>query len=286
MAAQERSAWTVWIPGLPRGLLKIRDRIPRWQYVSLMAVPVAILLILWQIFTSGPAEERVISIQILPSPVEVVGKFPMLWMGTPTQRPFIYQVAISFRRVLIGFALACALALPIGFAMGAFERVRAFFHPLALAGGYLPIPALVPLTMSIFGTDELQKVVFLMIAFFVYILPLVIQAVDKVDQVYLQTAYTLGASTWQVLRRVVISIAWEDVYRALRQGFGVGWSYILLVEMLVIEGGIGEVVFNAQKRGPRENIYLTLVGIILIAFGTDKLWEWGERWLFPYRRRQ
>ena len=51
-----------------------------------------------------------------------------------------------------------------------------------------------PLTLSLFGTGELQKVMFLAIAFFVYLLPLVVQAVDDVDTVYLNTAYTLGAT--------------------------------------------------------------------------------------------
>jgi NitT/TauT family transport system permease protein len=274
-----------------RRTFAIRDRIPRWQYIALAILPILFTGLLWQVLTSGPPEERVISISILPSPREVATEFPRLWMGEAnsegawTRKPFIYQVATSFRRILISFAIACGIALPIGFGMGAFERVRAFFHPMALAGGYLPIPALVPLTMSIFGTDERQKIVFLTIAFVVYLLPLVVLAMDKVDQVYLQTAYTLGASTWQALTRVMISISWEDVYRAMRQGFGVGWSYILLVEMLVLDGGIGEVVFLSQRRGPREHVYLCLGAIILIAFITDKLWEWGGRFLFPYRSR-
>lgn len=267
----------------------IRERIPRWQYVALALAPIALALLLWQALTSGPAEERAISPLILPSPLEVAAEFSSLWMGTAKpdgtwiRLPFIYHVAISFRRVLIGFAVACALALPIGFGMGAFERVRGFFNPIALAGGYLPIPALVPLTMSLFGTGERQKILFLTIAFVVYLLPLVVLAVDKVDSVFLQTAYTLGASTWQAFTRVLVSISWEDVYRAMRQGFGVGWSYILLVEMLVMDRGIGEVVFLSQRRGPREHVYLTLFAVVLIAFATDKLWEWGGRRLFPYR---
>jgi len=267
-----------------RTAFAIRARIPRWQYLLLAVLPILASLGIWHALTRGAPEERTISINILPSPWEVARSFPHLWLGSKTETPFIYQVGISFRRIALGFAFACALALPIGFAMGAFDRVRAFFHPLALAGGYLPIPALVPLTMSVFGTEEKQKIVFLSIAFFVYLLPLVVQAVDKVDQVYLQTAYTLGASTWQAFIRVLVSISWEDVYRAMRLGFGVGWSYILLVEMVILEGGIGEVIFNGQKRGPRENIYLCLLAIILIALATDKVWEWGGRRLFPHRK--
>ena len=224
------------------GWFPIRKSIPRWQYVCLALSPLLIGLGLWWALTRGAPEERVISRTILPSPVEVAVSFGDLWFGSKTQKPFIYQVRTSFVRVCLSFVIAAALALPIGFSMGAFARVRSFFNPIALAGGYLPIPALVPLTMSIFGTDERQKIVFLSIAFFVYLLPLVVVAVDKVDGVYLQTAYTLGANTWQAFTKVLVSISWEDVYRALRQGFGVGWSYILLVEMLVLDGGLGEVV--------------------------------------------
>jgi NitT/TauT family transport system permease protein len=265
---------------------RIRERFPRWQYVMLALIPILLSLILWQALTSGPPEKRTISINILPSPREVAAEFPRLWMGDATRRPFIYQVMRSFRRTLIGFAMACAIALPIGFAMGAFERARAVFYPIALVGGYLPIPALVPLTMSFFGLEEGQKLAFLTIAFVVYLLPMVVLAVDKVDQVFLQTAYTLGANTWEALTRVLISISWEDVYRAMRGAFGVGWSYILLVEMLVMDGGLGEVVFLAQRRGPKEHIYLSLLAIVVIAFATDKVWEWGGRLLFPYRRVQ
>jgi NitT/TauT family transport system permease protein len=265
---------------------RIRERLPRWQYVVLALIPILLTLLIWQMLTSGPPEKRTISINILPSPREVAAEFPRLWMGDATRRPFIYQVLRSFRRTLIGFAMACAIALPIGFAMGAFERARAVFYPIALVGGYLPIPALVPLTMSFFGLEERQKIAFLTIAFVVYLLPMVVLAVDKVDQVFLQTAYTLGANTWEALTRVLISISWEDVYRAMRGAFGVGWSYILLVEMLVMDGGLGEVVFLAQRRGPKEHIYLSLLAIVVIAFATDKVWEWGGRLLFPYRRVQ
>jgi ABC-type nitrate/sulfonate/bicarbonate transport system permease component len=285
-----------------RGLFSIRKKIPRWQYALLALIPVVLVLGLWQGLTSGAPEERVISINVLPSPREVVEAIPPLWSGKwrwdqPAEEvppgavpvghwerePFIFQVGRSARRILIGFAIACALALPVGFAMGAFERIRGLFHPVVLAGGYLPIPALIPLTMSFFGTGESQKVVFLVIAFLIFLVPQVVIAVDKVDPIYLQTAYTLGASTWQAFTRVIVSIAWEDVYRAMRYAFGVGWSYILLVEMVVIEGGLGDVVLTAERRGPRANIYIALAAIILIAFLTDKLWELGGRRLFPYK---
>ena len=118
--------------------------------------------------------------------------------------------------------------------MGSFSKVKAMFNPLAVFGAYLPIPALVPLTLSLFGTGEKQKIAFLALAFVIYLLPLIVQAVDNVDDVYLKTAYTLGANTSQTVRKVLLAVSWPDIYQSLRLGFGIGWCYIILAEMVDI----------------------------------------------------
>jgi NitT/TauT family transport system permease protein len=148
----------------------------------------------------------------------------------------------------------------------------------------LPIPALVPLTLSLFGTGEKQKVAFLALAFMIYLLPLIVDAVDSVDDVYLKTAYTLGANRSQLVRKVLLGVAWPDIYQAMRLGFGIGWSYIILAEMVDIGRGLGGIIIISQRRGPREHIYLVLLVIVALAFLTDRLWQSVGRLLFPYRR--
>jgi ABC-type nitrate/sulfonate/bicarbonate transport system permease component len=150
-------------------------------------------------------------------------------------------------------------------------------------GAYLPIPTLVPLTLSLFGTGELQKVVFLALAFAIYLIPLFVDAVDDVDDIYLKTAYTLGADREQAVRKVLLPISWPDIYQAMRLGFGVGWSYILLAEMVDVGRGLGGIIITSQRRGPREHIYLVLLIIVAVAFLTDRLWVAVGRRLFPYR---
>lgn len=262
------------------GVLRIRETIPAWMAWVLGVIPVLVLLAAWFVVTAGAeAESRLISPTILPSPVEVLKSFPSLWFD----RALVRNLAVSFGRVLLGFGLAVAIVFPLGVLMGGFTKVKAMFGPLAVFGAYIPIPTLVPLTLSLFGTAELQKVVFLALAFGVYLLPLIVQAVDGVDDTYLKTAYTLGAGRWQAVRKVLLAIAWPDIFQALRMGFGVGWSYILLVEMVDMAKGIGGLIMISQRRGPREHIYLVLVFIVAIAFLTDRLWGWVGRQLFPYR---
>lgn len=266
----------------PRELLRIREHVPGWLRWLLGVVPIAAILGIWWLLTgSGPPEERIISSVILPSPLEVVQSLRDLWF----ERALTRNSAISFGRVVAGFAVGVGVAFPLGVLMGSFSKVKAMFNPLAVFGAYLPIPALVPLTMSLFGTGEKQKVAFLALAFVVYLLPLVVAAVDNVDDVYLKTAFTLGASTSQVVRKVLLAISWPDIYQALRLGFGIGWSYIILAEMVDIGKGLGGIIIVSQRRGPREHIYLVLLVIVAIAFITDKLWQVVGRALFPYKER-
>lgn len=263
-----------------RRFLQIREEIPAWQAWALGAIPIVLLFLVWVAMTTGEAEQRMISPTILPSPGEVVGSFPSLWF----ERALTRQVMVSLGRVVMGFALGVALAFPLGLLMGSFTKIGAMFNPLAVFGGYLPIPALVPLTLSLLGTGELQKVGFLALAFLVYLLPMIVGAVEKVDDVYLKTAFTLGASRLQIVTKVLLGISWADIYQSLRLGFGVGWSYILLAEIIDSERGIGGIIIMAQRRGPREHIYLVLLVIVALAFLTDKLWAALGRYLFPYRQ--
>lgn len=270
----------LWATLLPARWLRIREEIPTPLAWALGTVPILLILGLWWLATAGAtAEERLISPAILPSPAEVLASFQSLWFDRALTR----NVLISLGRVAAGFALGVAIAFPLGLLMGSFTKVKAMFNPLAVLGSYLPIPALVPLTLSLFGTGELQKVMFLALAFVIYLLPLIVKAVDGVDEIYLKTAFTLGAGKWQVVRRVLLGVAWPDIFRALRLGFGIGWSYIVLAEMVDIGHGLGGIIIISQRRGPREHIYLVLTVIVAIAFLTDKLWAAAERRLFPYR---
>jgi len=278
--SNESGGFSARVMGMGSAFFEIRRPVAAWQSWLLGTLPILALLGLWWWVTGdGPAEQRIISPVILPSPLEVIQSFKALWF----ERALTRNIVVSFTRVLEGFAVGIGLAFPLGLAMGSFSKVKATFNPLAVLGAYLPIPALVPLTLSLFGTGEKQKVAFLGLAFLIYLLPLIVAAVEEVDQVYLKTAYTLGATRWQTVSKVLLPIAWPNIFQSLRMGFGIGWSYILLAEMVDIGKGLGGIIITSQRRGPREHIYLVLVVIIVMAFLTDKIWGTLGKLLFPHR---
>lgn len=261
----------------------IRGSISRYPRLVLGVVPGLVLLGAWWFCTSGAVEDRIINVSILPSPAEVVQQFFALLASEKKRMDLLHHTWTSLWRVLQGFFLALAITLPLGIASGAFAAVRAMTAPMMTVSGYIPIAALVPLTMSWFGTGESQKIYFLAIAFAIFLMPQILKAIDNVDDIYVRTARTLGAGRLQLIFRVLIPVAAPDLWHAIRLAFGVGWTYIVLTEAIVLNDGLGFVIQIAQRRGPREDVYITILLIMLIAWLADwTMARIGEK-MFPYR---
>jgi NitT/TauT family transport system permease protein len=271
------------VKGLIDRFFAIRIPVGRGEAVLLGLVPVVLGLAIWTAATRGEPEDRPGGL-LLPQPEEVAkAGWKLLAKQDPTRN--VYSDAIdSLRRVAFGFLLAAAVCVPLGVAMGAFSRVGAVFEPMMTFLGYLPIAALVPLTLLWFGAGEPQKVAFLGIAGICYMLPLVVRSVTQVDDVFLQTAYTLGARKRHIVTKVLMPVAAADAFDALRLAFGVGWTYIMLAEMVLAESGIGKMIETARGRSNRPDIvYFLVLLIVAIGFAIDKAFAWTGRQLFPYR---
>ena len=233
----------------------------------------AVLAFSWWMLTHGIPEERVLGPTILPSPTEVVQSLHDLVRASDTEgRGLLDHIGLSLRRVALGFLLGLAIVLPIGILMGSFGSARATMAPIVTASGYIPIATLVPLTMSWFGVDEKQKVVFLAMAFGIFMLPMVVRAIDSVPEVYLRTAYTLGATRWHIIRRILVPVALPDIWHSMRLAFGVGWSYLVMAEVVVKSGGLGDLIDTARRRAMSGRVYLVILIITLIAWIADLLW--------------
>jgi NitT/TauT family transport system permease protein len=270
---------------MPSWLSSIRGQVPRGISFILGLIPIAALVLFWWFLTRGVPEERVLGPTILPSPSEVVSSLgDLLTSRDQDSRTLFDHIGISLKRVGLGFLLALLIVIPLGILMGAYGSVRAMFDPCVTASGYIPIATLVPLTMSWFGLDEIQKVVFLGMAFGIYLLPLVISAIDTVPDVYLRTAYTLGANRRQVIMRVLVPVALPEIWHSMRLAFGIGWTYLVLAEVVVKAGGLGDLIDTARRRAMSGRVYLVIVVITLIAWVADMLWVRAGSLMFPYRR--
>jgi NitT/TauT family transport system permease protein len=244
------------------------------------AAAMGVVVLLWWFATSGlGSEDRLISPVILPSPGEVVKSFPALLH----ERALVQSIAATLKRVLIGFGLASLIGVPLGIVAGAWRVIEAAGAPLALFGRNLPVAALIPLTILWFGIDETQKVMFIFIACVPFVYSDAVAAVVNVPDRYVETAQTLGASPFQIVRKVLVALALPDIYDSLRHLFGLAFGYIMLAELINAQHGLGYLLMTSQRRGMSEHIILILIIIGLLAYGIDRLLFWFQRGLFPHR---
>jgi NitT/TauT family transport system permease protein len=242
----------------------------------------ALCLLIWWAVTRGPSEDRIIPYGIFPSPGETVAAFHSLWFDKALTR----NTYASLRRVVLGFGLAAVIGIPLGVLCGCFSRVNAFFLPLTVFGRNIPVAALIPLTFSLFGIDEFQKIMFIFIACVAFIVSDTARAVLDVGSAYIDTAYTLGASRRQVILKVIVPLAMPSVFNSLRLLFGLAFGYIMLAEIIQFggaPGGLGAIINTAQHRGPKEHIILVLILIPVVAMAIDRTLYWIQCELFPHR---
>jgi NitT/TauT family transport system permease protein len=237
------------------------------------------VVVLWWLATSGLGEDRLISPVILPSPAEVIRSLPSL----VRDRALVASIAATLRRVLVGFGLAAVVGVPLGILAGSWRLVEAAGAPLALFGRNLPVAALIPLTILWFGIDETQKVMFIFIACVPFVYSDAAAAIANVPDRYIETAQTLGASSVQIVGKVLVALALPDIYSSLRHLFGLAFGYIMLAELINAQHGLGYLLMTSQRRGLSEHIILILIIIGLLAYGIDRLLVWFQRGLFPYR---
>ena len=184
------------------------------------AACIALALLIWYIVTAGPVEERIVDPITLPSLADTVHSFPKLWF----ERALARGAIASLGRVLGGFILAAAIAVPLGICAGSFLRLNAFLRPISIFGRNIPIAALIPLTLMWFGLGELQKVMFIFFASVAFIFFDTVRSVEDVPDSYLDAAYTLGAkyvprhgAKWAAIIGLVYAIVFGAAYYRLAQ---------------------------------------------------------------------
>jgi len=256
---------------------RLRSPLPLKTGLALALVAPTIVLAGWCIVSYGGLAPP----DFLPSPTEVVRGTLQLFI----QYDLGLAIWISTRRILTAFLLASAVALPLGVLMGAFEPVNRFFEPIMAPLRYMPISAFIPLLILWFGIYESQKIAFLFLGVFVYLLPVVVTAIRAVPEELVQTALTLGASRWQVVRSVLVPAALPEIFDSFRVMNAISWTYVILAEAVNAEHGLGYMVELARTHQKASWSFAGLLVIGGIGLLTDALIRTASAVLFRWREK-
>ena len=231
----------------------------------------------WYILTAGEiVEERIFAPHELPQLGDVLASFP----GLVDDRALFQSIASTLTRV---FGLAILVGVPLGILAAAWRPLHAFLAPLVLFGRNIPIAVLIPLSMLMFGIDEGQKIIFIFTACVPFVFSDAAAAVMGIHQRYVETAQTLGASSPQIIRKVLVPLALPEIYTGLRYLFGLAFGYIMLAELVNAEHGLGHLISISQRRSATADIFMILFIITALAFAIDRLLAFFQKGLFPYR---
>ena len=215
----------------------------------------------------------------LPRPMGVVAAFARLW----TDYDLLGNVFMSWWRIAQAFLWSAAIAIPLGLLMGSFRWLHSFINPIAEPMRSMPITAFVPAFIGLFGMEEGMKVGFLFFGMFFYLLALVVEEADRVDQSLLETAMTLGARKPQLLW-LMFRASFPAIFGSFRILYDIGWTYVILAEMVNARKGVGYMVEAARKVLDFDRVYAGIIAIGVAAFLFRWLLTVAERQLFPWRR--
>jgi NitT/TauT family transport system permease protein len=256
-------------------LFALRSPLPRRTRTVLGLIAPTAVLAAWCVLTYG----GFVPSDFLPSPTDVV-------RGT-LQLFYEYQLAeaiwVSTRRIAIAFGLACAVVFPLGILMGAFTSVEAIFEPIASPLRYMPISAFIPLLILWFGIFEAEKIAFLFLGTFVYLLPVVVTAIRAVPEELVQTARTLGASRAKVVWTVLVPAALPEIFDSFRVMNAIAWTYVILAEAVNAQHGLGYMVELARTHQKSSWSFAGLLVIGGIGLATDFAIRTVSRVLFRWR---
>jgi NitT/TauT family transport system permease protein len=253
----------------------IRKQVEPWVRWAAPFIAWGAVILLWVLvpYWQGP------HVSLVPRPMGVIRAFGMLW----TDYDLLGNVFMSWWRIAQAFLWCSVIAIPLGILMSSYRWLFELINPIAAPMRAMPLTAFLPAFIALFGIDETEKIAFLWFGMFFYLLAVVVEEVNRVDNALLETAYTLGASQRQALW-LLFRASFPAIFSSFRILYDIGWTYVILAEMLNARKGVGYMVEAARKVLDFDRVYAGIIAIGVAAFLFRFLLTFLERRLFPWRK--
>jgi NitT/TauT family transport system permease protein len=256
-------------------MFRLRGDIDKKSSALIFYVGSAFILLMWWAITTFTK----INPTILPSPMRVLSSFKELHFEDALVRNMIYSLKLN----ILGYLEAVLIAIPVGFMIGLFPLFREMFRKDLDAIRFIPLTAVTGLFIAWFGIEDNMKIQFLAFGILVYLLPVVVQRVQEVNDVYVQTVQTLSINQWHIIKKVFIPAVLSKVFDDIRVLVAISWTYIIVAEMVNKTAGIGGMAFLAARQSRVDKVFAILIVIIIIGIIQDKLFMWLDKMFFPYK---
>jgi NitT/TauT family transport system permease protein len=177
----------------------------------------------------------------------------------------------SLQRLLTALAISALLGVILGVAIGVLPYVRVTLAPFVAAVSLIPPLAILPILFIVVGLGEFAKITLIIIGVAPIIVRDLAMRTGELPGEQLIKAQTLGASTWQLILRVVLPQMWPRLLDALRLTLGSAWLFLIAAEAIASTEGLGYRIFLVRRYLAMDVILPYVAWITLLAFTMDWL---------------
>ncbi len=216
---------------------------------------------------------------ILPFPIHVLTSYGVLFKKFELLTHTAYSLFIN----ISGYLIAIIVSIIFGYLIGLVPFFKALLYRWVTTIRFIPLNAITGLFAVWFGMNTHMKVEFLAFGIIVYLLPVVVQRITEVERVYIQTAYTLGATKWQQIRYVYWPHVASKLIDDIRVLTAISWTYIIIAELYNKTYGIGTIIYYSQRM-QTDMLFALLILIIFIGIVQDFIFVKLDNFLFPYKK--
>jgi NitT/TauT family transport system permease protein len=147
---------------------------------------------------------------------------------------------------------------------------------------YMPITGFVPLIIIWVGLDEPSKILIITLGVVLYNVIMVADAVKFIPNEMINVAYTMGASRWDVLWKVIVPATFPSVLDTLRVNISGAWNFVVIAELLAAQNGLGFKIIQAQRFLQTDKVLFCIALIGAIGLVLDYALKWLSKMLTPW----
>ena len=240
-------------------------------------ISIVIFLVLWEL---GARSKQWFGVKVpwignVPAPTAVF----MAWIHLVGDAGYWQSWYMSLYRVLAGFLVAMVVGIPLGLMMAVSRTFNGITFPIFEVLRPIPPLAWVPASIIFWPTQELSITFVTFLGAFFTVVINVIGGARSIDVRYFQAARAMGASQWDIFRRIVLKGTIPSIVVGASVGMGITWNVVVAAEMISgggsqasgSGGGLGFFIWNSYVGGSYEQIVVGMISIGIAGYACSEL---------------
>jgi NitT/TauT family transport system permease protein len=217
-------------------------------------------------------------VRLFNVPVYILPRPSAIFHTAIAQHQYLFKHAVSTSwAIILGFAWACIVGIPLATIMTFSESLRRVIHPLLIVAQVLPKVALAPLFIVWFGFGMVPKVV---MTFLIALFPIVIDTLAGLSTVRpesLMLLRSMGASRSQSFWKVRLPTALPHIFSGLKIAMTFAVVGAIVAEFVASDSGLGYVLVDARANLDMVMVFAAIIWLIVLGFLFYYVVEFAER---------